>query len=241
MVTKSKVVAFIPARRDSERLPKKNKKLFCGKPLILWTFDLAILCDFIDDIIISTNDDDIIEICSPYVSPFSIIYKQKPNIIIKKRPEKLAQAETPLMDVLKYELQDYEDDANIILLQPTSPLRDFSDIFHAYDTFFMGVCKEITPVIGAYFDEKNKCFQLNGIIFIGKKKYIFNDAKGFFKDPHIICIPEERSIDIDTLEDFEKAEHYMKQQLEVEKRAQEYRGKIEKETKKMRDKLRHVP
>ena len=57
----TKVVAIIPARRNSQRLPKKNKRILCGKSVIKYTIDEAIKCTFLDEIVISTNDPDIFD------------------------------------------------------------------------------------------------------------------------------------------------------------------------------------
>ena len=52
-------IAIIPARGGSKRIPKKNIKEFCGKPMIAWSIELAISSELFDDVIVSTDDDDI--------------------------------------------------------------------------------------------------------------------------------------------------------------------------------------
>ena len=51
-----RVVAVIPCRAGSKRLEGKNTKDFCGKPLICWTIEEALKCEFIDEILVTTND-----------------------------------------------------------------------------------------------------------------------------------------------------------------------------------------
>ena len=62
MNNKSKTIAIIPARSGSKRLPKKNIKDFGGKPLICWTIEAAITSHNIDDVVVSTDDTDIIKL-----------------------------------------------------------------------------------------------------------------------------------------------------------------------------------
>ena len=70
-----KVLSIIPARGGSKRLPGKNTIDFLGKPLICWTVDSAIKSNYIDKTIISTDSQDIADICNknglevPYLRP----------------------------------------------------------------------------------------------------------------------------------------------------------------------------
>ena len=54
-------IAIIPARGGSKRIHKKNIKLFCGKPIISYSIEKAILCGVFDKVIVSTDDDEIAE------------------------------------------------------------------------------------------------------------------------------------------------------------------------------------
>ncbi|TOK51271.1 cytidylyltransferase domain-containing protein, partial [Vibrio parahaemolyticus] len=59
MIGKQKVIAIIPARGGSKRLPRKNVLNLAGKPLISWTIDAAKECKYIDEILVSTDDREI--------------------------------------------------------------------------------------------------------------------------------------------------------------------------------------
>ena len=50
-----KIIAIIPARAGSKRVPKKNFRDFCGKPMIAWTIEKLKQCKIIDEIIVSTD------------------------------------------------------------------------------------------------------------------------------------------------------------------------------------------
>ncbi len=116
----SKVVAIIPARKGSKRLPGKNKRELCGKPLIEYTIEETLKCAFIDEIIITSDDIDILGISHKY------LWKK---IRFSNRPEKLAQDDTPIDDVVLHELETYSDLTTVILLQPTTPLRTSYELF----------------------------------------------------------------------------------------------------------------
>ena len=65
MINQKKVLAIIPARGGSKRLPRKNILDLGGKPLIAWTIEAAKNCDYVDRVVVSTEDD---EICLLYTS-----------------------------------------------------------------------------------------------------------------------------------------------------------------------------
>ena len=85
-----KVVAIIPAREGSLRLPKKNRKKLLGLPLIYWSINFAKKLKFIDDIIVSTNDKVIIK----------KIKKAKKKIKTFIRPQSLSGKNTKTIDVI---------------------------------------------------------------------------------------------------------------------------------------------
>jgi CMP-N,N'-diacetyllegionaminic acid synthase len=121
MKKKNKVICIIPARKGSKGLPDKNKKHFCGKPLIGWTIEAALKVGPIDKVIVSTDCPEIADIATQYGAcvPFM-------------RPANLASDNAPTIDVLMHAL-DFMSSKNIsyeylILLEPTSPLRDVEDI-----------------------------------------------------------------------------------------------------------------
>ena len=59
-------ICLIPARGGSKRIPRKNIKLFHGKPLIAWSIENAIKSDIFDQIYVSTDDDEIAQIAKEY-------------------------------------------------------------------------------------------------------------------------------------------------------------------------------
>ncbi len=197
-----RIVAVIPARSGSKRLMGKNKRLFCGKPLIAWTVELALSINMIDKVIVSSDDSDILEGCLWF-------YGNNKRLEIIKRPKELAQDDTELWEVLNHLfMKDHIREKTIIcLLQPTSPLRNVLDVQKALMMFLQkpGGVIPITKI-----DSMN--YRRCGTVFVDWNHQIYNHSG--FRENQFILIPPERAIDIDTLEDFEEAEIIMKEILE---------------------------
>ena len=201
MSVKSNVVAIIPARAGSKRLPDKNKRLFCDEPLFVWSIDQALQCVFIDIVLLSTNDREIIQYCNDF-------YKE---IDVNERPEHLATDEAKSEDVIIYELRNYPNDTIVILLQPTSPLRTRKDITVCYNRFMKNKHKQC---IISLFQEDDLHYKKNGAVYID---YLGNIRKNkSFIPKQFYIMPKERSIDIDTYSDFYLAQKYMEKRLKNE-------------------------
>ena len=189
----TKIVAFIPAREGSIRLPGKNKKLLFGKPLFAWTVELVLSIRIIDQIIVSSDDPDILETCLS-------LYGNHEKLEVVRRPKELSQNNIPLYKVLEH-LKDngsLKGNEVIVFLQPTSPLRMSEDVEKAIRMFIFngeGVIP-ITKINKYYY---KRC----GTVFVDKFYEII--ANRDIREGQFILIPKERALDIDTLEDFMKA------------------------------------
>ena len=117
MIKNKKVLALIPARKNSGELKNKNIKKFKGKPLIFWTLQAAKKSKYIDKVVVSSNSKKILKISKKYKGFF-----------LSKRPERLSTKKSELIDTILYELKKFKNYEIIILLQPTSPLRTSKDI-----------------------------------------------------------------------------------------------------------------
>ena len=105
-------------------MPKKNIQIINGKPLIQWTIESSKKSRYIDKIVVSTNDYEILKL-SKILSTQTI-----------KRPEKLCTDNAKSVDLLIHALNYYKDTFDIIiLLQPTSPLRTVDDIDKAIEYY----------------------------------------------------------------------------------------------------------
>ncbi|MGV6986377.1 acylneuraminate cytidylyltransferase family protein [Providencia hangzhouensis] len=125
MINNKKVMAFIPARGGSKRLPHKNILPLAGQPLISWSIGAAQNSRYIDDIFVSTDDTDIAEVSTNYGVK-----------VPELRPSHLATDEASTESVLTYTLDKFGKDVDIIvLLQPTSPLRNAQHIDNALEMY----------------------------------------------------------------------------------------------------------
>jgi CMP-N-acetylneuraminic acid synthetase len=179
------VLGIILARKGSKRLPGKNTKDLLGWPLIDYTVDSALKSKSIDHLIISTDDPKIIK-----------TYKDNLLIEIDIRPDELCGDDITSEAVILELMQRVEKYLYIILLQPTSPQRQPEIINLALLN-----CKNCLVTKNIENDK------WNGMIYISKWDY-FLQHKKFVPDSFIMC-PEEFAIDIDTIEDFNRARKKM--------------------------------
>lgn len=224
-----RILYLIPARKGSKGLPGKNTKLLGDKPLIEYSIDFALNNVKKDDALcISTNDETVIAIA-----------ESKGITIPFIRPEELANDSASSHDVIIHAINQYEKlnqtfDA-VILLQPTSPFRiqdDFTNLIKEYSV-------DTDMVVSVKLAKENPYFTLfeeNSEGFLNKSKignyerrqdcpevYAFNGSMYLINIASIkkariselknikkIIMPEERSVDIDTLADWTLAEFYLK-------------------------------
>lgn len=122
MINKKKVLALIPARRGSKGLPGKNIKQMCGKPLLAWTIEKALLSEYLDCILVSTDCKDIASIARSFGGYVPFL-----------RPEELSSDKSSTFDVAAHALKFLQEKEDmdfeyVVLLEPTSPLREDDDI-----------------------------------------------------------------------------------------------------------------
>jgi len=91
-------VAIIPARGGSRRIPRKNIKLFAGKPIIAWSIEAAIAANCFDKIIVSTDDEEIAEVARNYGAETPFI-----------RPKELSDHYTGTNEVVKHAIEWLEE------------------------------------------------------------------------------------------------------------------------------------
>ncbi|MEZ8389269.1 acylneuraminate cytidylyltransferase family protein [Vibrio splendidus] len=227
MLNGKRVIAIIPARGGSKRLPKKNILPLGGKPLIGWTIEAAKNSAYVDDIFISTDDQEIADV----VSEFGIT-------VPELRPEELSTDTATTQSVLFYTLEKYAKDADIvILLQPTSPLRTAYDIDSSLELWreksafsIISVCpcehppewsnslpsnlsmaRFLREDIVSRSQDYIQSYRLNGALYIYdvKKLLSYRDVK-YRTDSFAYIMKQDCSIDIDTEFDFDIADLYMK-------------------------------
>ena len=215
-----KILALITARGGSKGIPKKNIAPLGNKPLIVWTIEAAKKSKFIDRLILSSDDDEIInvaKICGCEV-PF-------------KRPSNLALDTTSSMDVIIHALEkcNYQNEYDyLLLLQPTSPFRKTDSIDNSIQLcvdnqyslvislapskksptfmFYQTDNNSIIPVLGSY--EKNtrrqdqkQVYEHNGAIYFSEIKFLLETQNYNCPEAKMYIMSGYENIDIDSPED----------------------------------------
>ena len=221
-----KYLAIIPARGGSKRLPDKNILDLNGKPLIAWSIETAKKSKKIDDIVVTSDSDKILDIAKKY------------NVKTIKRPDFLASDTATTFDVIKHAIENLKEKFEyIVLLQPTSPLRNEKHIDEAIELLekknadaVISVCEvdhsplwsntlpESLDMSNFIRDEvKNKrsqdlekYYRLNGAIYICKTDRLLEEKTFFIKDNIFAYVMDRKSsVDIDDEIDFELAKVLM--------------------------------
>jgi len=118
MIGDRRVIGIIPARAGSRRMVGKNTRPLAGKPMIAWTLEAAQGSGVLDRIVVSSDDPAVLELAAAMGCPAPFV-----------RPAALSGPEASVIDAVEHALDqvgglwDY-----VVLLQPTSPLRQASDI-----------------------------------------------------------------------------------------------------------------
>lgn len=217
---KKTTIAIIPARGNSKRLPNKNIKLLGGIPLMVHSINYAKQFDCIDAIYVSTDNEDIKHVAL------------KHGAFVIDRPQELSGDLEPTVTVLKHVLETIKDDVeNVILLQPTNPLRPKTLLKDVFNKFISGNYDAIMTVtrnyhklgkisddtfipfnytMGQRSQDLEPLYHENGLIYITKARYILeHKILGDYNYPFVV----EHSfanVDIDTEEDFEYAQFVLK-------------------------------
>lgn len=213
MYKDKKIVAFIPARSGSKRLPNKNSKELCGKPLIAWSIECAMNVQIIDEIVVTTDDFAVKEICKKY-----------PKIKVVDRPSELATDLATTEDVLVHAINTLDKEPYYgVLLQPTSPLRSSKEVEGAIIALHdskKSVAVSFTPTpkpANFYFvedeagnieriDSKSSLYLITGSIYVFNTKDFMATKKLVQNDTLIYKCSDVSSVDIDTISDFNYAE-----------------------------------
>jgi N-acylneuraminate cytidylyltransferase len=214
-------IAIIPARKGSKRLQNKNNKLLGRIPLIIHSILFAKEnLDVIDVIYVSSNDDAIKKIASEY------------GVKVIERPDFLCGDDEPTVSALKHVLESiYEEVENVILLQPTSPLRPVNLLKEAFEVFQKNNCNSLFTVsrnhqklgkisknqflpvnykLGQRSQDMESLYFENGLLYITKSSLIrANKIISENAYPLVIDHPFAE-IDIDTQKDLEYAEYLFK-------------------------------
>lgn len=216
-----KTIVIIPARGGSKRLPNKNILNLGGIPLIAHSINYAKNnSEIIDDIYVSTDNSEIKKIALEFGA----------KVIL--RPEELSGDFEPTVSALKHILENCQDEVeNVVLLQPTNPLRPESLLKDAFQKFLdikkdslftvsrnhqkFGTIKEekfypYNYTFGQRSQDLEPLYFENGLLYITKSKLILDDKIIDQEAYPMIVNHIFANIDIDTQDDFDYAEYLFK-------------------------------
>ena len=224
---KTNILAIIPARGNSKRLPNKNIKPLMGKPLIAYTIDAAQKSKYITRIVVTTDNVKISQAAKEYGAE------------VIKRPKIIAKDTAPVVKAIKHTVEFLKNKENyqpeiIALLQPTSPLKKPEDIDRTIKKFIdkkadsvQSFCKikehpyyafKILKDKAIPLDKKNftkrfqdlpKFYRESGAVYVFKTSLLKRNTM-YGKKNYAIVMPYERSIDVDSWLDFEIAKLIIK-------------------------------
>ncbi len=236
---KYKVLALIPARAGSKRIPNKNIKKFLGKPLIAYTIEQARSIKFIDRTIVDTDSKKIAKIAHEHKAEIPFL-----------RPPRLAGDTAKITDVIIHLLQRLRAEekyipTHVMILQTTSPLRQSEDIEACWNlmkstdaTTTTTVCPTL-PLLHNITKNKNITlanrtkgessntqswppgFMLNGNVFIIKTENLLKEKTILTKNTKATICSKWSSIDIDVPEEWIVAEIVYKYKGYIKRRVRE--------------------
>ena len=224
------LLALIPARGGSKGIPGKNMRLLGGIPLIAHTIKTAQRVSEITRIVVSTDDDEIAAVARQWRAEVPFM-----------RPKELARDDTPGIEPALHALEKIPDASEILLLQPTSPLRTSADIEgiisykkqkkcqsvvsvcisekHPQWMFQLGQGGFLQPLMAApdtdCRQDLDPAYVLNGAMYLCDRIWLQEHRNFVGPGTMGYSMPLERSVDIDTPLDWLWAETLLHHSGEV--------------------------
>lgn len=218
-----KKIAIIPARGGSKRIPRKNVKLFSGKPAISYPIEIAISCELFDEIVVTTDDEEIADTGKHFGATR-----------IVKRPLGLADDITPTVPVISHAIQELgiEPEDTVCCIYPVNPFLNVKDVLDGFKLLIENHDISYVNSISSYpypiqravrkdshsrisminpelaltrSQDLEECFHDAGQWYWGRAE-TWNSNKKLLHDSIGVVIPRWRVQDIDTFEDWENAE-----------------------------------
>tara|TARA_B100000965_G_C19490132_1_gene712617 strand:- start:58 stop:762 length:705 start_codon:yes stop_codon:yes gene_type:complete len=227
-----KILCIIPARKGSKGLKSKNIKKLNNIPLVAWSILAAKKSKLIKEIIVSTDSIKISKIARKYGANIPFI-----------RPKKFATDKASTFSVIKHAINFYSKNKinfdYILLLEPTSPLRNYKDIdfcinkviknnidtmvsvtkvIDQHPSFLYSINKK--NILKPYIKKPQKLYirrqditplyYLEGSIYISKISTLLRKKTFYHEKTQAFMVEKWRSLEIDDIDDFKLAEFYMK-------------------------------
>lgn len=206
------ILGVIPARGGSKGLPRKNIRMLCGRPLIVWTIMAAQKAKRLDKLVVSTEDGEIADIAEQYGAE------------VIPRPMELATDEASTLSVWRHVLDVMKADV-LVGLQPTSPIRDNDLIDRCIEKFLEVKPDSLATGFMCHYVEWNDpryrnlrrqeippFFYDDGNVYVVNPRVV-RRGKQFGSKTERIIIDKEQNTDIDDEFDFWVAEQILKKRI----------------------------
>ena len=215
MINGKTILGIIPARGGSKGIPRKNLIIFGGKPLMAWTIEAGLQSHYIDRLILSSEDEEIIAVAREWGCEVPFI-----------RPGELSRDDTPGIEPVIHAIKTLKTSYDyIILLQPTSPLRSAEDIDDCinyciqakavscvsvtvaqpspYWMYTLDQQKRLLPLLPTESSFPRRqllppVYVLNGAIFFAHIPYLLQEQRFISEETIAFPMPAEKSLDIDS-------------------------------------------
>jgi CMP-N,N'-diacetyllegionaminic acid synthase len=237
MINGSSIIAIIPARGGSKGLPDKNIMELCGKPLLGWSIDAGLASKYIDEVVVTTDSEDIASIARDFGASVPFM-----------RPAELASDTATSFDAIKHTIDFYENRLNkrfeyIVLLEPTSPLREKNDIDEMIEKIIsvekqfdaiisLGEVHEHPSIMKKLISNKitSYCNELDmasrrqdnesayfpyGVAYIVKTKTLMDEKSFYPKRTTYYLLKRYQCFEIDDIYDFIAIENIMKHEWNI--------------------------
>ena len=226
MAFRKKILAIIPARGGSKGFPSKNIYPLNGKPLITYTIDASLRSKMVAKTVVSSDDDEILKIAE---SSGAAIIKRPAELALDT-----SSSEEAVKHAIEFLKENGEHYDAVVLLQPTSPLRTAEDIDKAIELMIIKNASAVISVVNigkkpfkSYYQNKEgfllgvhndqtpnmrrqdlpDAFLANGAIYAVYTETFLKTNSFLPADTIPYIMPEEKSIDIDRLEDVRMIEN----------------------------------
>ena len=213
MFEDKRILGILAARGGSKRVPGKNLRDLGGHPLILWSVEAARQSRFLDRLVLSTEDGEIMACCRKTGCEVPFV-----------RPAELATDTATSASVVRHALVSLEEEYDYaVLLQPTSPFRLGEDIDRGIALcverrassvvslsplrekpawiYRMGGNDRLCPPEGVLQGDEGAWGVLNGAVYVVERRWFLENEAFIGQDTLGFFMPPERSVDVDTEED----------------------------------------
>ena len=221
-------IAIIPARGGSKRIPRKNIKDFCGKPIIAYSIEAALDSNIFDKVIVSTDDEEIAKIAKEYGAEVPFI-----------RPSELSDDYTATIPVIAHAIKELQKEGPVDIaccIYATAPfiqqkslkeahtllLQNQSDYAFSATSFAFPIQRAIKLDKNNHVEMFNpehfntrsqdleEAYHDAGQFYFGKSEAWLNARPIFSQESTAVILARHLVQDIDTMEDFRRAEFMYK-------------------------------